>query len=65
MTAKSKVKILSISKRQEDSRTWVVKLSRDVMRVSPKDEMWLSDLSGTCDELEIYNRARAVLDTED
>ena len=65
MTAKSKVKILSISKRQEDSRTWVVKLSRDVMRVSPKDEMWLSDLDGRCDELEIYNRARAVLDTED
>ena len=62
MTAKSKVKILSIVWADV---LWKVKFDQDIMQVSPKDEMWVTEDGQGLDEMDVYNRARKLLNLED
>ena len=44
---------------------WVVKLDREVMQVSPRDEVWVADGEQMLDEIEVYKRAKELLNLED
>lgn len=62
MTAKSKASVVSM-KLVDD--TWIVKLDREVMMAAPRDELWILDLDNKLDEIEVYKRAKELLNLED
>ena len=63
MTAKSKVKILSIKNMR--GGMWVVKFDQNVVSMPPKDEVWVADGEQMLDELAVFNRAKELLNLED